>query len=32
VKRASQLVFGLPMLALWPFLERRRSTKAAAWI
>src|SRR5205085_2209765 len=24
VKRASQLLFGLPMLALWPFLERRR--------
>jgi putative membrane protein len=24
VKRASQLLFGLPMLAAWPFMERRR--------
>jgi uncharacterized membrane protein YbhN (UPF0104 family) len=28
VKRASQLLFGLPMLALWPFLERRRKVAA----
>src|SRR5205807_652323 len=24
VKRASQLLFGIPMLAAWPFLERHR--------
>jgi len=28
VKRASQLLFGLPMLALWPFLERRGKVAA----
>jgi len=30
VKRASQLLFGLPMLALWPFLERRGSKATAS--
>ncbi len=27
VKRASQLLFGLPMLAAWPFLERRGAAR-----
>jgi putative membrane protein len=29
VKRASQLLFGFPLLAAWPFLERRRKLPAA---